>query len=33
MRNDQEIPAVIEDVSHIGLNVAIAVVLGGKQIT
>jgi hypothetical protein len=32
MGHDQEIPAIVEDVSHVAPDVAIAVVLGGKQV-
>ena len=33
MGNDQEVPEIIQDVSHIALYMAVAVVLGRQQIT
>ena len=32
MCDDQEIPTVIQDVSHVALDMAVAIVLGGKQV-
>jgi len=32
MRNDQEVPSVIEDLASIALNMPVAVVFGGQQV-
>jgi hypothetical protein len=33
MGDDEEVPAVIQDVPHVALDMAVAVALGGKQVT